>query len=161
MIYYVLDAYIRKGSLDEAVRVLFNRHEQWNFWLLGIEDNLFQRLLFREVDRLGRERGVTLPARGVTQKTNKETRISRLSSWVERGQIRFCRGQSNQDLLLEQLVYFPSKTVHDDGPDALEGALSLLEGGAGMGLFEFYRGEVEQMQADEARRKGQTVAVSY
>ena len=74
LIYYVLDAYIRRGSLDEALRALFVRHEQWNYWLLGIEDNLFQRLLMREVELMSQKRGVVLPARGVTQKTNKETR---------------------------------------------------------------------------------------
>ena len=157
MIYYVLDAYIRQGSLDEALRALYVRHEQWNYWLLGIEANLFQRLLMREIDRLNRERGVILPAREVIQKTNKETRISRLSSWVERGQIRFCQGQSNQDLLLEQMLYFPSSTVHDDGPDALEGAISLLEGGAGQGIFDYYKGKVEERNAEEARRSGQRV----
>jgi predicted phage terminase large subunit-like protein len=154
LIYYVLDAYIRKGSLDEALRALFVRHEQWNYWLLGIEDNLFQRLLMREVEQMSRERGVMLPARGVTQKANKETRISRLSSWVERGQIRFCQGQGNQDLLIEQMLYFPSKTVHDDGPDALEGAISLLEGGAGQGIFDYYKGESERQRAEDLRRAG-------
>jgi predicted phage terminase large subunit-like protein len=145
MIYYVLDAYIRKNSLDEALRALFVRHQDWRYWLLGIEDNLFQRLLMREVEQMGRERHITLPSRGVTQKANKETRISRLSSWVERGQIRFCPGRGDQDLLIEQLLYFPSKTVHDDGPDALEGAISLLEGGAGQGLFDYYKTEYEKL----------------
>jgi predicted phage terminase large subunit-like protein len=158
MIYYVLDAYIRKGSLDEAIRVAFVRHEQWNYWLFGVEDNLFQRLLLREFDRLALERGVRLPVRGVTQKTAKETRVSRLSSWVERGQIRFCKGQGNQDLLIEQMLYFPSKTVHDDGPDALEGAISLLEGGAGQGIFDYYKGEAERLRADEARQRGEVRA---
>ncbi|MGA7577843.1 MAG: phage terminase large subunit [Desulfobaccales bacterium] len=154
MIFYVLDAYIRRGSLDEALRAACARHEQWRYWLLGVEDNLFQKLLLREFDRLGRERGVILPVRGVTAKTAKETRISRLSALVERGQIRFCRGQGNQDLLLEQLLYFPAKTVHDDGPDALEGAIALLEGGAGMGIFDYYKGEFDAMKAEEQRLYG-------
>ncbi len=154
MIFYVLDAYIRRGTLDEALRAAFIRHEQWNYWLFGVEDNLFQRLLLREFDRLGRERGVVLPVRGVTARTAKETRISRLSALVERGQIRFCRGQGNQDLLLEQLLYFPARTVHDDGPDALEGAMGLLEGGAGMGIFAYYKGEFDMMVAEERRLHG-------
>jgi len=154
MIFYVLDAYIRRGSLDEALRAACARHEQWRYWLFGVEDNLFQKLLLREFDRLGRERGVILPVRGVTAKTAKETRISRLSALVERGQIRFCRGQGNQDLLLEQLLYFPAKTVHDDGPDALEGAIALLEGGAGMGIFDYYKGEFDAMKAEEQRLYG-------
>jgi len=154
MIFYVLDAYIRRGSLDEALRAAFIRHEQWNYWLFGVEDNLFQRLLLREFDRLSKERGIVLPVRGVTARTAKETRISRLSALVERGQIRFCRGQGNQDLLLEQLLYFPAKTVHDDGPDALEGAVGLLEGGAGMGIFDYYKGEFDTMVAEERRLHG-------
>ena len=154
MIFYVLDAYIRRGTLDEALRAAFIRHEQWNYWLFGVEDNLFQRLLLREFDRLSKERGVVLPVRGVTARTAKETRISRLSALVERGQIRFCRGRGNQDLLLEQLLYFPAKTVHDDGPDALEGAVGLLEGGAGMGVFDYYKGEFDTMVAEERRLHG-------
>ena len=154
MIFYVLDAYIRRGTLDEALRAAFIRHEQWNYWLFGVEDNLFQKLLLREFDRLSKERGVILPVRGVTAKTAKETRISRLSALVERGQIRFCRGQGNQDLLLEQLLYFPAKTVHDDGPDALEGAVRLLEGAPGMGIFDYYKGEFDNMAAEERRLHG-------
>jgi hypothetical protein len=44
---------------------------------------------------------------------------------VERGQIKFRKGHSDQDLLVEQLSFFPSKSFHDDGPDALEGAVRL------------------------------------
>jgi hypothetical protein len=31
---------------------------------------------------------------------------------------------------VEQLIYILNKNVHDDGPDALEGAVSMLQGGA-------------------------------
>jgi hypothetical protein len=44
---------------------------------------------------------------------------------MERGKIRFIRGHSDQELLVEQLLFFPSRTLHDDGPDALEGAVCL------------------------------------
>ena len=29
---------------------------------------------------------------------------------------------------MEQLLFFPSRTLHDDGPDALAGAVSLAHG---------------------------------
>ena len=29
---------------------------------------------------------------------------------------------------MEQLLFFPSRTLHDDGPDALEGAVCLAQG---------------------------------
>lgn len=160
MIYYVLDAYIRKASIDAALAAAYARHEQWGYWQFGVEDNVFQKLLLREFDRAARERGYHLPLKGVTSTLNKETRISGLSPLVERGQIRFCRGQGNQDLLIEQLLYFPSKTVNDDGPDALREAVQLLQGGAGMGLFDFYRDEAERIQKDEARKRGETRVVN-
>jgi predicted phage terminase large subunit-like protein len=90
-----------------------------------VEDNLFQRLLLKEFDRLGQERGQILPVKGVTHRIAKETRVAGLSPLLERGKIRFIRGHSDQDLLVEQLLYFPSRTLHDDGPDALEGAVAL------------------------------------
>ena len=59
-------------------------------------------------------------------------RVGRLSPYVERGLVRFQKGHSDQDLLVEQLIYFPSTTVNDDGPDALEGAVDLAEKGSGI-----------------------------
>jgi predicted phage terminase large subunit-like protein len=158
MIYYVLDAYIRKASIDAAIAAAYARHEQWGYWQFGVEVVAFQKLLLREFDRAAVQRGFHLPLKGMDQTVNKETRISGMSPKVERGQIRFCRGQGNQDLLIEQLLYFPSKTVHDDGPDALQGTLQLLEGGAGMGLFDFYREEAERQKAAEMAARGQSYA---
>lgn len=128
MIYYVLDAFIRRCSLDQALRAVYSRHKERPFTLFGVEDNVFQRLLIGELDRLGRELGVTLPTVGVTHHAAKEVRLTSLSPLIERGVIRFLPGQGDQDLLLEQLTAFPSPAVNDDGPDALEGAVSLLTG---------------------------------
>ena len=36
----------------------------------------------------------------------------------------------DQDLLIEQLIYIDNKNVNDDGPDGLEGAVNLLQGGS-------------------------------
>jgi hypothetical protein len=46
---------------------------------------------------------------------------------LERGKIRFVRGHSDQERLVEQLLYFPSRTMHDDGPDALAAAVQLSQ----------------------------------
>jgi predicted phage terminase large subunit-like protein len=127
MVCYVRDAFIRRATLEQCYGVAYSRHEEFGFTLFGVEDNLFQKLLINEFQRQAADRKTWLPVRGVTSKVAKETRVSRLSPLVEKGLIRFERGQGDQDLLIEQLIYFPSRTVHDDGPDALEGALGLLE----------------------------------
>jgi predicted phage terminase large subunit-like protein len=134
MVFYLLDAVIQKTTLEQIMRTIFNRYQQYGHQLVGVEDNLFQRLLLKEFDRLGVERGQLLPLKGVTHRIAKETRVASLSPLLERGKIRFIRGHSDQELLVEQLLYFPSRTLHDDGPDALEGAVGLaqrlLAGGA-------------------------------
>jgi predicted phage terminase large subunit-like protein len=127
MLFYVMDAFIQKATLDQTLRSIYNRHQEYGCRILGVEDNLFQRLLLKEFDRLGQERGQILPLKGVTHRIAKETRVAGLSPLLERGKIRFIRGHSDQELLIEQLLYFPSRTLHDDGPDALEGAISLAQ----------------------------------
>ena len=64
--------------------------------------------------------------------------MASLSPLLERGKIRFIRGHSDQELLVEQLLYFPSRTLHDDGPDALEGAVSLAQRMPGVTAAEPY-----------------------
>jgi predicted phage terminase large subunit-like protein len=132
MVFYVMDALIQKTTLEQVMRTICNRYQQFGHRLVGVEDNLFQRLLLKEFDRLGAERGLVLPLKGVTHRIAKETRVASLSPLLERGKIRFIRGHSDQELLVEQLLYFPSRTLHDDGPDALEGAVDLARnlGGA-------------------------------
>jgi predicted phage terminase large subunit-like protein len=126
MVIYVLDAWIRRDSLDQAIAAAYNRHGQFGWRLFGVETNMFQKLLIREFRRAEQERKQFLPLKEIENRLAKETRISGLSPLVERGLLRFRRGQSDQDLLVEQLLYFPSKSVHDDGPDALEMAVRLL-----------------------------------
>ncbi|MHB9072453.1 MAG: phage terminase large subunit [Desulfobaccales bacterium] len=127
MVFYVMDAVIQKTTLEQVMRTIYNRHQQYGYQVVGVEDNLFQRLLLKEFDRLGVERSQLLPLKGVTHRIAKETRVAGLSPLLERGKIRFIRGHSDQELLVEQLLFFPSRTLHDDGPDALEGAVTLTQ----------------------------------
>ena len=127
MVFFVLDAIIQKTTLEQTLRAVFNRHREQSYHLLGVEDNLFQRLLLKEFDQMGRELGVFLPVKGVTHRLAKETRVASVSPLLERGKIRFIRGHSDQEKLIEQLLYFPSRTLHDDGPDALAGAVQLVQ----------------------------------
>ncbi len=128
-VFYVLDAFIRRCSIDQLIRAVLRRHRRYRYLVFGVEDNLFQRLLLDEFARAAREEQVVLPLRGVTHRLAKETRLAGVSPLVERGLVRFDPSQGDQSLLIEQLLHFPSPNVNDDGPDALEGALGLLRGG--------------------------------
>ncbi len=96
--------------------------------VFGIEDNFFQRLLLDEFARAAREAGVTLPLKGVTHRLAKETRVAGLSPLVERGSCASIPASPTSRAHRAALA-FPDPNLNDDGPDALEGAVSLLRGG--------------------------------
>jgi predicted phage terminase large subunit-like protein len=123
--YYVLDAYIKRATLDAALMANFTIAKLYQPLIMAVESNLFQRLLLREFDRMAKDLGQVLPLRGVINSLNKEVRVAGLSPLVERGKIKFRAGHSDQDLLVEQLTGFPD-LPHDDGPDALEGAIRVV-----------------------------------
>ncbi|MFZ2088142.1 MAG: phage terminase large subunit [Desulfobaccales bacterium] len=137
VVFYVLDAFIQKTTLEQTLRAVFNRHRERPYHILGVEDNLFQRLLLKEFDTMGQELKIYLPVKGVTHRLAKETRVAVLSPMLERGKIRFIRGHSDQEKLIEQLLYFPSRTLHDDGPDALAGAVQLAQTIPGGGAAQY------------------------
>jgi predicted phage terminase large subunit-like protein len=126
-VYYVLDVVIRKVSVDHAIRLIYALHEIYHYNVFAVEDNIFQKLLLRDFKAIGEELNQVLPYRGSTNTLSKETRVAGLSPLVERGKIRFRQNQSDQNLLIEQLLYFPSPSFADDGPDALEGAIRLAQ----------------------------------
>ena len=150
LVFYVMDAFIQKITLEQTLRAVYNRHREHPYHILGVEDNLFQRLLLKEFDRMGRELGVYLPIKGVTHRIAKETRVAVLSPMFEKGRIRFIRGHSDQEKLIEQLLYFPSRNLHDDGPDALAGAVQLAQ--------TFSVGKTETYESVEPRAFGGRVA---
>lgn len=126
-IIYCLDAFIRKCSVDTLVRVTYSRYEEFHPLIVGQEENALGEYAGKPFEYAAKDKGYQLPIRGLKHHISKEARVGRLSVFVERGILRFCKGHSDQGLLVEQMIYFPSTTVHDDGPDALEGAVDLLE----------------------------------
>lgn len=100
------------------------------------EANGFQVYFLRELMASGEARGITLPVSAIKNTLSKEMRIARLAAYFETGKLFFAPGTKSTKwgrLLMEQLEYFPTASIHDDGPDALEGALRLLENHTGGG----------------------------
>lgn len=89
----------------------------------GIETNQFQWMLKEELAKESARAGLYLPITEVNSTGDKTLRIQSLQPFIKNGYIRF---QQNQNLLLEQLWDFPYG-AYDDGPDALEGCLSLAK----------------------------------
>ncbi len=119
---YCLDAYIEKVSPSRQIEQAFAMHEKWDMDVLYLETNCFQGVL-KDAYRARQEANSTLRITDVKQHHNKEKRISSLEPLVTNGRLLF-----NEDLnprLISQMQLFP--TDHDDGPDALHGAVEELK----------------------------------
>lgn len=126
-ILYVLEADLRRRSPDLLIedillcsRSLRERYGS-GYTLFGIESNQFQWLLKEQLRKAGAKAGEYLPLCEVQASGSKEGRIRTLQPYVRNGYLRFSR---RHILLLEQLRQFPLGR-HDDGPDALQGAVEL------------------------------------
>jgi predicted phage terminase large subunit-like protein len=154
-IMYVRRPLIERRSLATLVTTAYARQSEEPAEEIGLEENGFLGLQL-DFDREGALRGQHLPIRRIKTTVAKEPRVGRLSVYVEHGTLRFLAGDSMTDLLIEQLLSFPEPTVHDDGPDALEMAVGLLDnwGAKGMGVFEYYRQQAEQLAAGSRQLAG-------
>lgn len=132
---YVLDADIRRRLPDNLVEAILAYQTRRKCAVFGIESNQFQSLLAGELRRRGNAQGVYPRTKEINHTSDKLGRIQSLQPLVASGTIRFSR---RHQTLLDQLRQFP-KGNHDDGPDALEMAVSLATaGGASLHGSQLY-----------------------
>ena len=130
--FYVLHAWIRHAGVTEMLNACLKAVQEYHRPgdMIGIEDNMFGDFLHQAIEEHAKDTGVHLPWRPVNHSANKEARIvGTLSYLYQQGNIQFVKNQSDQNRLLEQLWYLEDPNINDDGPDALEGAVSMLQGG--------------------------------
>ncbi len=123
---YVISPFIERITPERLIEKLFERYLYLSPrpTVIGFESVGFQKVIKQWLDEKSRQRGVYLPVRDVDQRgISKEARISRLSPLFENGTILL--PERGAERLIEQLLPFP-RGDHDDGPDALEGAVSLI-----------------------------------
>ncbi len=127
----VVDAVLVQGSdtvFFEQVIAMYQKHQHT---ILGtyIESNSFQQYYMKDLDNYTQEQGVDLRLSGSKHYQKKELRISRILPLFETDRIVFNPQLLNNKMgkiLVEQLLYFPNSAVHDDGADALAGAIEAL-----------------------------------
>lgn len=124
---YVLDADLRRRTPDALIDDILQcsgdlrRNYGSGYTQFGIESNQFQWLLKEQLRKAGARAGEYIPLCEVQARGSKEGRIRSLQPYVRNGYLLFAR---RHILLLEQLRQFPLGR-HDDGPDALQGAVEL------------------------------------
>jgi len=125
-IFYV-DAHLERLPVSDLVTKGVALYEKYRPTIFAVEANQFQELLCDEFEcRLAASpcEAHIYPIRNML---NKNIRIRRLDSYLAMRRLRFCSSSPSCRLLVEQLRSFPVGS-HDDGPDALEMALRMVEG---------------------------------
>lgn len=141
--YHHLKSFVRQCSIGVLVAWCFDLYDAWcraptaqnlpsaplQFYLeVGFAQSMFLDAFADE----GRRRGYDLPIRPDKRaKPDKFVRIEQMSAWWELGRVWYnLHEQQSTDMQtgLDQLLAFePGSRTHDDGPDADEGALFLLQ----------------------------------
>jgi predicted phage terminase large subunit-like protein len=132
IVYHCLLARMPQSQLIDTVIEL---HGQFAYNVIGIEANSLDKTKTDRTpctfEHVLRERqqaaGLTVPYKFVWHNTNKRTRIESIEPHFTNGQLTFLNTwKQDYPKLIEQLIQFPLAT-HDDGPDALAGAIKLLQ----------------------------------
>lgn len=133
--YHILKAYVRRASVTDMVQWHYTLYEEItaagapvSFYM---EANYIQDILLDAFREAGKQRGHHLPIQGDKRsKPDKFQRIANLQPYISNGIIRLNETEKhNADMrLLEEqfLLFEKGSRIHDDAPDATEGAIFLL-----------------------------------
>ena len=125
---------LSRSPSSKTIDKIIELHSFFNYKSFGIEANSLDKAKsdtgYCNFELVLRERqaraNVTVPYKLIWHTTSKLARIQGIESYYSNGQLRFL-DTWNQEYpeLIDQLIHFPL-AEHDDGPDALAGAVSLL-----------------------------------
>jgi predicted phage terminase large subunit-like protein len=131
--FHILSTFVRKCSVSELVRYWYDYHESLRGRIVDyfMETNFIQDMILDEFIREGRIRGYQLPLRrDGRKKPDKFARIEAMSPFFENGFVFISRDIKDTEdtrLFIDQLLSFEKGShAHDDAPDALEGAVYIL-----------------------------------
>lgn len=128
---YLVDATIRRIPPDQALKVILEKHKFFNYKRFGVESNMFQSLFVANLKQESTKTGVYIPIVEVGHTSNKALRIQSIQPLIKQGVLKIrndWRLDKEYKELLNQFLFFPLYG-HDDGPDATEGAFSMLRMG--------------------------------
>lgn len=142
---HLIDCFVRQATTGEMVRWLYNLYERSleegasiQFYM---EANLMQDTALDEFEAEGELRGYQLPiSPDYRKKPDKLQRIESISPLWERGWIYYNEAlKDTEDMQVgidQTLSLEHGSTVHDDAPDADEGAIYILQAQGRIEAFE-------------------------
>lgn len=139
----VLDADVARRPPDKIIEDILAKAEGYarrgnRYRAFGVETTQFQEFFKDILANRSQKARVYLPIVEVSHTTDKVIRIQRLQPEIHNGYIAFVERLRN-GLLWQQLKFFPFAD-HDDGPDALEMANSIVSRPLDEGIKKLLRG---------------------
>lgn len=146
---HLIDCFVRQATVGEMVRWLYDLHERTRDTAavrFFMEANFMQDIILDEFAAEGDARGYHLPIMPDRRsKPDKLQRIEAVSPLWERGLVWYNeakRGDPDMQVGIEQtLALERGSRVHDDAPDADEGAIWILQRDARKTSFTLLMGE--------------------
>lgn len=120
-----IDANLAIRPTPQIVEDGFQLFSEWRPQAFVVEINAYQELLGSEFLRVAAQKRVELPVYGINNSVKKEVRIRSVGPYLAKSRFRF-RNNAGTRLLVQQLRDFP-EGEHDDGPDALEMSIRMLD----------------------------------
>lgn len=141
---YNWEAFVKQCTITEAVKWFYDFHESLPEDVIVeyyMEDVFLQDMFFEDFEAEAQLRGYYLPIRGdKRKKPDKFARIQAITPLWERGLVTYnIRQKKNTHMIngIDQILGFQKgAAIHDDGPDADEGAIWLLQKSARVDNFE-------------------------
>jgi len=129
---YVYDIDITKEDLTARVDTILNYHQMRSFRIFAVEIMKFEKLIKQYIAMKCRERGLPLLIEPVKNVSDKDLRISSLIPYILEGRLKFrhpSEWNSHYREGIHQLLFFNAGAKHDDVPDAMEMAFTLIKRG--------------------------------
>lgn len=121
-----VDADIARRHPTEIVERGIELYKDFRPTGFAIETNQFQEMLAADFMRLATAKGITIPLYGITNTVKKQIRIRSLGAFLAQRRLRVKGDSRGGKMLVQQLADFPVGDF-DDGPDALEMGVRLLD----------------------------------
>lgn len=134
--FHIRKVFCGKASVEEMIEWGYNMDEfvkrNHGSYRFKMEEVFLQSLLYKDYATAATKKGYPLPVSGDTRKKpDKDARIEAMSGYFERGSVFFdinIKEEHHTQALIDQLINFePGVKTLKDGPDALEGALFILQ----------------------------------
>lgn len=140
---HVIDCFLDKASITKMIDWHYLLYQKYSSYAVRwfMEDVFLQKLLFKDFNAEALIRQIFIPIVGdKRQKPDKDSRITALSPFFERGFIFFNAKKKNDHhmarLISHLKMFQPGKKTPKDGPDALEGAVYIIQKSINMTRFK-------------------------